>query len=382
MNRSHSHPRTRKGKASRIALVAVAALAVLGFAAYQFLLNRPGEAAIAFLPADADVVVTLDTNPSQRQLSVFMKITAALEREGIAKKLDETLAQAFDGKPIAAEIQPHFQRSFAMAAWNPKGQPQLTVTLLSIDDPAAVEASLKTHGQPKGDGSYAIPGTNEQMFAAVVDKYLAVANSDVALMRVGRVRAGAEPSVAKSSAFAAARATLPEDANVMVFLAPRFFENMGDAPGGRALGAATWMAASATVVPEGIQFDYQGPVDASKMPSLAALGQIAPIDLTALKQLPDGAYGVAAYSQGGRYWNSMDESVGKEPALADGFKDAVGTFEKETGLSIAKDLVPALMGEQVLAIYPGNLGQPSDVEGALLLTDAHGANPASLAAKV
>ena len=374
--------RSRRGRALRFALVAVATLAVLGFAAYRFLANRPGEAATALIPADADVVITLDTNPSQRQLAAFLKITAALEKQGIAKKLDEMFSQALEGKPIAAEIQPHLQKSFAVAIWMDEGKAADTVTLLSVDDPGAVKASLAAHGQKSSHGNYGIPGTNNAVFAMVVDAYLVLANSEATLARIERVRSGGEGSVLKLAAFNAARAALPVDANGMVFVSPRAFERLSKTPGGEALKATSWMAYSATVVPEGIQVDYQCPIDPAKMRALLRVPSIAPFDMGTLKMLPDGAYGVAAYSQVGHYWASASESLAKEPAVRDGFKDALSNFEKETGIGVARDLVPALAGEQILAIYPGDSGKLEDVDGLLVLTDEGGANPAALATKV
>lgn len=372
--------RAHRGRALRLALVGAAALAVLGFAAYQFLSGRPGEAAAALIPYDADVVVTLDTNPSERQLPVFLKITAALKQEGITEKLDELLSGALEGKPLGAEIQPHLQKSFAIGVWTNKSGPTKTLALLSIDSPADVEASLQRHGAALPGGAYSIPGSNDQMVATVVADYLVLADSEETLARMERVRDGSERSVVKSTEFSAARASLPTDANLMVFLAPHMMQQMAEM-GGSAMLATSWMAYSATVVPEGIQFDYRSPLDTSKMKSLLGASRVAALDMGALKKLPAGAYGVGAYSQGGLYWESMSETLSQAPMQGE-FKKGIEDFEKETGIRIAGDLVPALMGEQLLAVYPGDSGQPEDVDAVLLLTDSNGANPAALADKV
>ncbi len=378
----------RAGKGLFGVVIAVALLAVVGFAAYKFLFDRPGEAAAAFVPSDADVVITLDTNPSERQAATFQKITDALQREGIAEKFDDALKGILDGSPVGAEVRPHLKRSFAMAYWIPSQQGQdRALVLLAIDDPGAVGGSLSKHGKQRSGGVYEIPSPAKDVYASVVENYLAIGNSPEAIEKVEAVRSGGKSSVTKLSQFQEARSSLPSDANLMVFLSPRAIEKMnemtqGMGGGGNMWAGTDWLAFSTTVEPEGIAFDYHCPMNADKVPVLKPIASARPFDYERLKMLPDGAYGLFGYSQAAKYWDCIDDALSSEPEAKKEFDSGIEEFERETGLSVTKDVLPAFQGEQVFAVYPGPSGDPADVDGIVMITDSNGADPAALAGKV
>lgn len=384
---SHSvikNRRLARGKALGAAVLVVALLAVLGFAAYRFFFNRPGEAAAMLIPSDADLVITLDTNPSERQVATFKKISDALEREGIAQNLDEMLKGFLEGKPIGQEIRPHLKRSFAMGMWMGDQSQSDVVTLCAVDDPAAVQKALETYGIKKSDGIFEIPGTNRQMVGRIVESYLAISNTEEALGRVEKVRDKSAESVAELAEFKAARAALPDDANLMVFVSPEFMKGLQKSFGSQTPMATSykWMAYSATVLPEGIAFDYQCPMDASKMRSLSRVAGVNAFDLEALKVLPEGAYGFLGISEGGKYYDMMVESVGEDPSMKHEMERSIAEFEKETGILVQKQLVPALQGDQILAVYPGPSGKPEDLDMVVVISDRNGADPSALAAQL
>src|SRR5207247_394214 len=60
----------------------------------------------------------------------------------------------------------------------------------------------------------------------------------------------------------------------------------------------------------------------------------------------------------------------------------IAGFEKETGISVPRDILPGLKGRLWLAVYPDREGPKSFVDGLIVIEDANGADPAGLAAKV
>jgi hypothetical protein len=377
-------PRSRKsGKGLLGAVVGVALLAVLGFAAYKILFNRPGEAAAMYIPADAGLVVTMDFAPSDRQAETFNKITQALDDQGIAEKLDTFLKTAFEKDPVGAELRPHLKRSFAVATWSVGGK-DTTVALLAIDDAGAVRKVIEKTSKADSDGIYTLKALQKSS-AAIIDSYLVMGNSADAIRRIQAVRNGKESSVASLPTFVEARSSLPKDANMMVFLSPTYLKELGKSPllsGAQPFKGTEWLAYSTTVEPDGLAFDYFCPFDAKAVPGLAALSKSAPFSTDALKGLPQGAYGFIGISQAAVYWDWAHEAASSSKEVQTGFEQGIVEFEKQSGLSIQRDILPAFKGEQVLAVYPGPTGKGLDLDVVVLATNANGATPAALAEKL
>lgn len=143
-----------------------------------------------------------------------------------------------------------------------------------------------------------------------------------------------------------------------------------------------WLAFGVTLRDEGIALSYQVPMDANTVPGLTNLGQIAPLDPQILKKLPAGAYSVMAYSQPGTYWNFAQDMVANDPDTKKKMDEGVAEFEKQTGISVPNDILPALKGRLTLALYPDARGTEYGVDGVFIADDANGANPAALAEKL
>jgi hypothetical protein len=378
--------RGRAGKALFIAVASVCLTAVVGYAAYRMLFDRPGEAAASLIPASADIVVTLDTKPSDRQASTFKLIADALEREGIAKRFDDLFKGLFDGSRIASHIRPHLSRDFAFGMWDPNSADPHFVVLCALSDEGAVREVLDTRGIRRSGGVYAIGGSQVPAFAKLVDGYLAVSNATTGLEHLEEVRTGREPPVTKVAEFVSARASLPDDANLMVFVSPRAMREMNEdasrETGASAFRGTEWLAISATIEQEGIAFDWHMPMKASSAKGLQALAGIPALSYESFESLPDGAFGVFALSQAGSYWDWVKETASADPSAREEMQSGIADFEKETGLNIDEDILPALGGQQLIAVYPGPPGGKEFVDGLVLVTDARGANPAALADKV
>ncbi|HVL38217.1 MAG TPA: DUF3352 domain-containing protein [Fimbriimonadaceae bacterium] len=380
--------RSKLGKSILAVLAAVSLLGVAGFAAYKYLFSRPGEAAVSLIPSDVDMVITIDTNPSQRQLATFTRIGQALKEEGLLDKLDKTLDEMLDGAPVAAEIRPHVSHSYAMAFWMPEGdmgQEPEVVVLMATSNAGAVQQSLAKHGK-KADsfGVEAYQFADGNASAAVIDDYLAIAPKPEHFARIKAVKDGSSQSLASQAEYRAARSSLAEDSNFMLFMSPKIIQKLDKMSDG-ALGmysSAKWLSFGLAVGDKGLEMSYRCPYDSDRMPILKTLAGIKPVSEDVLKKLPDGAYGVMAYSEAGKYWQFFKDAMVSEQEAAKAFEEGIAEFEKETGLSVEKDVVPAFNGNLVAAVYPATDNPTKSVDIVLMFDDANGANPAALAAKL
>jgi hypothetical protein len=389
MHTSEKFPVRRFGGGRAMLLLVLLLLVVGGTLAYRYLFQRPGEAAIQLLPADSLVVVTLDTTPSEQQAAVFRRISDAIRREGLDTQVDRLLADSLEKAPVSEKIRPYVKHSFAFAMWNTGGsrsmQTQAGAALLALSDPGRVRDVLAQYGRKQtANGLDVYTFQNGSLCAAIISDYLALSDRPASLARIEAVRAG-QPSVAKLAEYQAARAALPEDANLMIFVSPAALEEIGKESrslGVNPLRSTKWMAIGATVRDDGIAFDYRYPMDAAAFPPLRVLGEIGPLDTSLLKRLPAGAYGVMAWSQPAKYWDYVRDSVRSDAHAVKSFDEGIAEFEKQTGMSVPNDILPALSGHLVLAVYPDASGTKSGVDGLIVVDDASGANPAALAAKL
>jgi hypothetical protein len=382
--------RRRRGAAKAAAVVGVLAVLVGGALAFRYLFNRPGERAVNLVPANAVFVMTLDTTPSPGQAPTFLRIQKALEAEGVTKEAEGALTEAMDKSPVAKEVRPYLGHSFAMAQLPaPNGrtlEDTPPVMLLHVKDAGKVREYLaKEGGRQKVGGLdvYHLRGMGSS--AAIIEEYLVVAKRPDQLQQIAAVDEGRAPSVAGLPAYQAARASLPEDANLMFFVSPaglKEFSAQAKTMGVSSLPGIEWMALSVTLQDAGIAVDYHVPMDQAREPMLRAMAQIQPVDLKMLDRLPSGAYGVMAVSQPGMYWDPVQQTLRGDADTARAMDEGIREFEKSTGMSIPGDILPGLKGNLWLAVYPDARGAGKGVDGVIVMDDANGASPDALAAKV
>ncbi|MFY9234329.1 MAG: DUF3352 domain-containing protein [Fimbriimonadaceae bacterium] len=372
-----------------VLLGSAAVLSVLGFTVYKIFFDRPGEAAIALIPSDADMVLTLDTNPSTRQVATFQKIAQALDKEGLLGKVDDLLSMTLDQNVLVRQIRPNVSKNLALAVWMPKqsikegAEPEGVAAFLALKDTGLVRDALtKWLGRQERDGlSYYT--LDKKGSAAIISDYLVFAQTPELLMRIYQVEQGKAQSIAQLAAYKEARASLAEDANLMFFISADAMNRLdqtakGFANGASPLGGASWLAMGVAIRDQGLELTYQCPMDQTRMASLQRLSEIQPIDKGLLNKLPQGAYGVLAFSQPSKYWSFISETAAQKPKDKQEMEEGLAKFEKETGMSIPRDVVPAFDGNLVLAVYPS----PGAADGIVILDDANQANPAAFAAKV
>lgn len=363
-------------------VVGVSVLGVGGFAAYKYMFQRPGENAVALLPADADVVITLDTNPGPAQVKAFKAIGDALNREGVSDKITSGLSSFLGKQGVAEELRPYIKDSFAGAFWPPvKGSKMHGVMLISISDPSKVNGILAKIGTAGPNGTFDVKGAT----IGVIGSYMAMASDTETIGRVQAVRDGKEGSMAGVQEYILARSDLPQDANFMAFVSPKAMKAMAELTPSMKQTAEMypWMGFSATIRDDGLQFDARVPVNKTAMPGIELLAASKPIDQAAFRHLPAGAYGVVAYSEVDNLYKVFEASLNKAmPQQKDQMNKGIAEFEKQTGLSIPNDIEPALKGTAMLAAYPAANGEAKSADFVLLFDNSNGANPTALAEKI
>lgn len=389
---SHSRPmrafRLRPLRATMAVVGIVVALS--GTLAYRYFMSRPGETAIQLMPADALLVVTLDTTPSPAQIPLFKRIHDALQREHLDTALDDAAKSLMDETNLSREIRPYLTHSFAFALLGAtprtpmdKAEP---VLFLAVKDTAAAEKALQKFGRrERQDGAIVYRFSKQEYSGMLVANYL-VFSPDVRLLaRVQHVYADRLPTVAALPEYQEARKELPEDANLMCFVSPTALsmaDEAGQKVGVNAFHDTRWMAMSGTLRDKGIVFDYRCPMDTLQDRRLALAGQVPAIEATAYKQLPVGAYTVFAVSKPAAYLKSMEGLMIEDGKAQREYDKSLAQFEKQTGISIPNDVLPALQGRTWMAVYPDAAKPDGFADGLMVIDDANGANPAALADKV
>jgi hypothetical protein len=375
------------GKATVVVLFLVLILGVAAFAVWRWFGDRPGEEAVKLIPADAGIVVTLDTTPSPEQLALFKKIADAAESKGLLKDLDQLMGGMGGQAPIFKDIRPYLKKSFAFALWvsakdiKSPADPKV-LGLLALTDTNAVKSILEKYGQ--SDSSAGLEGyrlKEGQGFMALIDGYLAISQDADTLRRASKAASGGIPNVAELAEYRTARSQLPSDANFMFFMSPKGLETMQDLSKGPQLqGGYKWMAFSMTLRNEGLAFDMQIPSKADNDPSFAAMAKVKPLSKDFLNKLPQDAYGVLAVAQPGTYIKLMRDALEKDPKLGKETSKGIAEFEKQTGLSLKTVLDTSLNGDFALAVYPTSNSKSVDI--VLTLTDSNNADPSLLFQKV
>ena len=372
---------------SRLAFAMILLLIVGGTLAYRYLMNRPGEQAIQLIPANALMVVTIDLKPSAAQVPVFKRIQNAIQNQGIEKRFEDALNSTGQDSEIVRAVKPHITNSLAFAMLPRPGATADNadpVLFLSLKDAGEVEKILARRGtRSLANGLTYYRLKNDNSNAAIIAEYLVLSQAPAALAQINQIHQNdGVQSVATLREYQWARSALPEDANFMFFLSPSALAELDKESktiGVNPFRTTKWFGISATLRDQGIMFDYRWPYDSSAMPGLKHMAQIPPVDDSIYKRLPTGAYGVMLLSQPSRYWDFIRDAVSIEPGAREEFVKGMAEFEKETGISVDRDIMPGLNGSFWLAIYPD---PATEVGAVVVFDDANGADPARLADKV
>jgi hypothetical protein len=359
----------------KLALLGLVGAGVVGYAGYRVFFNRPGEAATALIPSDASFVLTLDTNPSQSQLPTFLKITNALKAGGFDRDIEDGVGALVGKAGLAKSLRPFVTNNFAMAMWNSESGTK-GLALFSLKDKSGAEAALKQGQVVPGSTVPAYRFDRPDMVFAIVGDYIAL-GSDVEIINRAEATRTNGQSVSAAPDFQSARAALPPDSNLMCFVSPQALAELSKNAPGQYM-PMRWMSMSATVQNNGLQLDYRAPVVDKLQRDMGDWKSISP---ELCKKFPAGALAMVAYSQPSKFY-SIFRSSSTDPKMNEAYEKSSKSFEEETGLSIEKEIVPALSGEFAIAAYPDFGGNTKSADIEIVLSNANGANPGDLVPKL
>ena len=366
-------------------LIPLLAVGAVGFGAVgvMSLLQRRGEAAIALIPADAMMAVSFDNTPAASQVLLFNEIAAAMEDSGVNRFVDEML-ESSGAPPEVKSIKENLKGSFALGVWGDvaSGKPD-TLLAAALKDPASAEGAISKHAEKVKNASMSVYSFEEDVFIAFHDDYVLVANSLKTLERSIDAADDEIESLDQVGAFKKARAALPGEASLMVFVngeaiarADEDTKKMYKAFG---IEKAGWAAMSATVLAEGIQLDVFQDMEGSA--TIAnAYESLSDLTYDSAAELPSGAIGVAGLSGAGTMLKTLFESL-QNSELSKDFQKGLADMEKETGLSFEEEIVPALAGETYFALYPPKQSK-DDPSFVITFDETNQADPESAARKI
>ena len=377
------------------ALVVLTALVAGGVLGYQYLFHRPGEAAIKLIPADARLVVTVDSTPSPGQALTFKRIADAIKREGLDTQWDKLMTSAAANSPLARDLKPYTLGSMAFATLKPRdataqsgmsGDSAVFLAIRNVDQVRSILARDARKSSVGGLDYYQMTGDTHCI--AVLGGYLVATDKPEDLTHIEAVRRGQTPAIATQADYQQARAALPADSNMMVFASESAVAQGMQQAGASSLPLHTsmvhthYLALGVAIHDQGLDIAMLAPLDP---PSGLASGEarsFAPLSETFWHKIPAGAYGVLAYSQPGKWYNYSRAMMDTNAESRRTMEESIASFQHETGLSVTQDILPAAQGDVALAVYPDTLHPQKSVDGLLVLDDANGANPGALVSRL
>jgi hypothetical protein len=396
MSMQHRHTRGGWVKGALLTF-SLTGIAVVGYAGYKKFFSRPGESAIQQIPADVDMVVSLDTTPSPDQTEAFRQLGDAMKANGLDDEFTKGVDSMFGRTGLAPTVRQQLGTSFAMGMWGngiSSGQPDMIV-LISLKDKSAAEQALKSSGKTTSQvGSHTVYEVSSSTFATMHNDFLVIAPNAKSLGHLDEV--GSKGSIAQNSDFALARQGLAADTNLMCFISPKMISSISS----KAPNLMKWMAFGASLQNSGLRFEFNSPLgpDGTKWAEQSATA--SPISPAAYQLLPSGALGVFAISQPGKYiQDGMNgfrdfghDAVGGNPDMMD---KGIADFEKETGLNFKNDVLSAMNGTLFMAAYPTSVagqlrGNKASIDRELMrngdmllvLTKENGSDPTALVQKL
>ena len=356
--------------------------AFAGAYVYRTVFQRPGEAALKYIPADAFVVMSVDLSPSPTQTLAFKHIDDALNRNGLGRFAESSILDMFAQTSFNAELQPLIRRGGAgcVEHHDVKGDGEFTgLVFLAVSDGTQANDILKKHcpfHYFKGVKFYAIP--KSKMLAMVVDDLLVLTDSPADLLKVRQIQQGELKSIISDPEFLAARDQVASDANVLAFASKKMFQaTLKDA----FTKAPDWMALGIAVRDGGIGISVAGKTDLKEFPAMKEYMNVPGVRADLLQVLPTGSYGLIATSDPAEAFADIEKTMEDQKDAKKAIKEAEDSTEKSIGLSVKEDILPALKGNSVVGIYPSTTDEPAGVDLLAVIDDQNGGNPASASEK-
>ena len=415
-------PKTARLRPLLIGAAGVGAVAVALTAGYRAFSDRPGEAALSRLvPADALGAAFMDTRPSSiSQWKMLGRLTAAIKNEDLSGEVAQAKEKAtgdLKDTPLYQELLPYWSGGAAMGVWGKYNAPRILVSpeglengdaavpadplngfkamiALSVRSPEQVEALVaKQSDAPQKSGGFTLyklrPSALRQsatagdtpVYVSIMGPYAVFSESPQSLQTVHDVFSGKTPALTTQKEYTDLRGIMPSDTNALTFVSTEAFRQMSAASNldknqslSDTLAHTHGTAYAATLKENGFALTYVTRTDA---PQLVPLAQAAPLSAADFRRIPDGAVAAGVVSQPGKWMEVVRATVQANPQTRKGWDDTVKSLEETTELNVDTQIIPALQGETTVAVYPGTTpGMP--FEGLLIVSDANGANPASI----
>jgi len=360
------------GKGLVLAVVGTAALVGGGTLAYKYVFARTGELAASLLPADAILVVTIDTNPSERQLKTFTEISDVLKDAKFGENLDFMTDKLIKNDQLASKLRPYLTQNMAFGGWRTGEKKFDGAAIISIDNPGKVSEIISGSKKTK------------EVALKVIDRYLIIASDATVIARIEDVKAGRSEAVTKTDRFVAARKSLPEDANFMLFFESEKLQKAMQASmeSTKSLGYQGFCAMSATVEPDGLAFHQYGETKFPSKEIEALYNDLRPIRTESILGMPNKAYGIFAFTGIDKYVRTIEKSFSQDETLGSTWTDGVQNIEQSSGLSVEGDILPALEGTFVVGGYPGAGEEGKDFDLVMAIQHDDPAKLAEVATKL
>lgn len=367
---------------AKVGLALVATTSLASVYAFKTVFARPGEDALRLAPSNSFLVASIDLSPSPSQALVFKRIDDSLSKLDKTNILEASLLDAFAREGGGEKLRPYVTRHGAVAVMA-NGSDTKDVSgavMMAVSDSGAVEQILKKTGRTefwKGSMYYRIP--KFRMGLMLKGDTLVLADQPWVMHEIDRVAKKEAKSVLENPEFLAARAKAIPDANAMVFVNPQIF---GDQMKEFMDPTGSWYNASMAIRDGGIEFKVSTHTDFDKNPLMKAFADIQPVRKDLYDALPSGAYGVMAISQPGKIYEGAEASFKKVQDVERGLTEFDNSLQKDLGMSIHGDIVPAFKGSTVLAIYPKEGGEVTGVNALAVIDDSNGGTPSAAAEKL
>ena len=362
-----------------VTLGATAIVAVTGAFALRTLMARPGEAALRFVPADSVLVASIDLVPSATQALAFKQIDDALSRNGMDHLFEKSVLELADQSKTTQDLRPLILRSGAIcltgnAGSKPGGQSGLA--FVAVTDGRQANQILQKDAYPKFYKGLKYYKTGKSsMLLMVVDDLLVLTDKPEQFEKVKEIQDGSAKSITTVPEFVAAKQNIADDANIMVYVSPKLADQlMGDSA--KKVNLPSWAAFGLAIRDGGIGLSCTSKMDLATNPVYKSLSAVAGVRNDLFQIMPTGSYGMIAVSNPASYFDVAKASLTDEKAAQKQLADMEDGVQKSLGLSIQKDLLPALKGDAIAAVYPSQTRDAAGMDVLLVVDDTNGADPA------
>jgi hypothetical protein len=371
--------RFRAGRWIVAGLAGLFILAGAGIGIKLFALRGTSDVLQRMVPADADVYATAYLDPSLSQKlhlrTMAGKFPALKGRQGIDRKVDELLAQAFkdSGLDFVKDVKPWLGTQLGVVVRVDDSGPHSALLVSSKDDPAAQSALAKlreaspglwSDAQHDGVAIATSHGTGFPMAYAYLDHTAILSDQAGVIESIIDADRGGKPAIESSADYSKALEGLPKDRLAFVYvnssrLLDRYLTQF-DQGGGldinaltgpfSGLGAYRSVGAAVSAEASGVAIHLSAYVDASKLTAeqRAALGG-SPHRNAVIDWTPGDALGLIAFTRfGDTVQGFVDGFGGSDPKMQQTLQDL--------GLTGADGLIAHMTGDAGLTATAGAQG--------------------------